>query len=170
MLLLLSENPWRQKKVSQYAWNGKNYSNIKVGSNPSTVKEKLGDGCAVKIRILQQHHNSSNVASVFKSQTILLGFLQGNERHIIKKPQTYMGICYVPITGNIIVHKVNIVLTLIWGRWISRCQVKIELSSTRQVCILKLKVRNNQCLQIVTHVTGTVASTRGIKIKKQSCL
>lgn len=77
-----------------------------------------------------------------------------------------MGICYVPITGNIIVHKVNIVLTLIWGRCISRCQVKIKLSSTRQVCILKLKVRNNQYLQIVAHVTGTAASTRGIKIEK----
>lgn len=66
--------------------------NIKLGSNPSTVKEKLGEGCAVKIRIHQSCHSSSNIASVFESQTIPLGFLQGNERHIIKKTQIYMGV------------------------------------------------------------------------------
>ena len=100
-----------------------------------------------------------------------MGFLQGNERHIIKKTQIYMGVCYVPNIGNIIVHKINIVLTLIWGRCISRYQVKNKISnSTRQVCVLKLKVRNNQCLQIVPHVTGTVAGTRGLKIKNSLAL
>ena len=44
------------------------------------------------------------------------------------------------------------------------------INSTRQVCILKLKVRNNQCLQIVPHVIGTVASTGGIKIKNSLAL
>lgn len=43
------------------------------------------------------------------------------------------------------------------------------INSPRQICILKLKVRNNQ-LQIVPHVTGTVASTRGIKIKNSLAL
>ena len=41
-----------------------------------------------------------------------LGFLQGNGKHIIKKTQTYLGVCYVTSTGDIIVHKINIVLAL----------------------------------------------------------
>ena len=39
-----------------------------------------------------------------------------------------MGVYYVPNTGNIIVHKINIVLTLVWGRCISRCHMKIKVS------------------------------------------
>lgn len=146
--------------------------NIKLGSNPSTVKEKLGDGCAVKIRILQQHHNSSNIASVFRSQTILLGFLQGNERHIIKKTQICMCVCLLCPNHrkyNSAQNKYSSYpyMGKVYKQMSSENKI---INSTRQVCILKLKVRNNQCLQIVPHVTGTVASTRGIKIKKQSCL